>query len=312
MSETKKDRMDNEIKKSLIELADLRENEHFEIDISRVFSSKIGSIKIGRFPRDIKLMIFQDTGCFSLGFDREGQVSRCKSLPYHEWHHKFGVVTYGKVMAKVIEETSKNNKNVEFMYTDDDGENFDIWYKLECSKDSTIAEAIASIENFEKELKGHTERILEGGSIDREVLKNEKKFALTVLLPLLRSMDYRDVQFNHGQREFGKDIIFSDMDKLGFRRVFGVQAKAGDISGKAGSELDKLIAQIDDAFEVSYLDIYSKERRHITDLIIAVSGRFTGNAPQKICEKTSRDNVHFLDIDKIQELLWQYMGKEIT
>ena len=91
-----------------------------------------------------------------------------------------------------------------------------------------------------------------------------------------------------------------------------MRPKVGNLTGGAKSELNGLIAQIDDAFEMSYIDTFTKERRRLTDLIIAISGKFTGNAPQKILEKTGRrKNIHFLDIDRIQELLIKYLSKQI-
>ena len=306
------DRTVESIREVLIKTADRYDNDHFEVGISEALSSEIGSVKIGQFPQGLSLMICQDAGTFHIGYDYKNQVSHCKSLPFEGWNHKYSVVTYGGAMAKAIDEISKSNRNVEFEQTEDNlGDHFNVWYKVRFSEDVTIREVIAYFENFDRELEGHTERILERGGIDRGILKDERRFALNVLLPLFRSMDCNNVQFNHGPREFGKDILFSDTDKFGFRRVYGVQVKAGDVSGEAGAELDKLISQIDDALRMSYLDIYSKERTYITDLIIAISGRFTGNAPEKICEKAKRENIRFLDIDKIQQLLLKYRGKKI-
>ena len=151
--------------------------------------------------------------------------------------------------------------------------------------------------------------LLNPGSIDKQALRSEEVFSLCVLLPLFRNMGYESVHYNHGQREFGKDIIFSEHDKLGGTRNFGVQVKLGDVSGEANSEIDKLIGQANDAFKMTYLDIYSKKRKKITDLIIVISGKFKGNAPQKICEKVHNKNIYFIDIDKIQELIEKYLNK---
>ena len=75
---------------------------------------------------------------------------------------------------------------------------------------------------------------------------------------------------------------------------YGVQVKAGNLSGEAGSEIDKIIAQIGDAFSMPYLNTTSREKRYISDLIIAISGRFTENAKDKIVEKVNRGNIYFL------------------
>lgn len=307
-------RTDSRIKKALIELADYIDKNHvlfIQVNKNAFLSSNTRSAKIDSIAEDIHLMIVENSSNYFIGYDCKGCISRCKSLPYQEWKHKYSVGTFGAKMAEIIKQIEKDNKNVIFENTDDDGEHFDVWYKVRFHKDSTIEDGLRYIRNFEKELEGHTETMLAEQSISKEVLANERQFSLKVLLPLFRSMGYQSVNYNHGPREFGKDITFSDIDELGIRRIFGVQVKAGDITGEAKSELDRLIGQIDDAFEISYIDIHAKETRRITDLIIAISGKFTGNAPQKIYEKIHQRNVHFFDIDRIKELLVKYVNKRI-
>ena len=41
--------------------------------------------------------------------------------------------------------------------------------------------------------------------ISRDVLEDEKRFTLEVILPLLRNMEFIDIKYNHGVREYGKD-----------------------------------------------------------------------------------------------------------
>ena len=307
-------RTDNKIKKSLVKLAhyyDKNDVLNIQVDIDTFLSSNLRSMKIGSIAEDISLMITENSSNFFIGHGSKGGISRCKSLPYQEWNHKYSVGTYGAKMAEIIKQLEKDDENVIFENTDDDGEHFDIWYKIRFRENIKIEDGLRYIGNFEKELESHTEIKLDAQSISKDVLQNEEQFSLKVLLPLFRSMGYQGVKYNHGPREFGKDIIFSDVDELGIRRNFGVQVKAGDITGEAKSELDKLIGQIDDAFELSYIDIHARETRRITDLIIAISGKFTGNAPQKIYEKIHQRNVHFFDIDRIKELLVKYVNKKI-
>jgi len=90
-----------------------------------------------------------------------------------------------------------------------------------------------------------------------------------------------------------------------------VQVKAGNLSGEAGAEIDTIIGQIGDAFSMPYIDTTSREERYISFFAIAISGRFTDNAKDKIMEKVKLRNIYFLDIDKIQELLTNYMKKTI-
>lgn len=214
-------------------------------------------------------------------------------------------------MKKAIDIRKKSEKDVEFIDIQDDGAHIFFSYNIFLFEDMPIDRAFQRFQEIVDEIEGHTERLLEGEEISSEILNDEIKFTVELLLPLFRSMGFIDVKYNHGKREFGKDITFSEIDKFSVRRNYGVQIKAGDLSGEAGSEIDKIIAQIEDAFSIPYINTTSREKRYISDLIIAISGRFTDNAKDKIIEKVNRRNLYFLDIDKIQELLTFYMKKAI-
>ena len=95
----------------------------------------------------------------------------------------------------------------------------------------------------------------------------------------------------------------TEFDDLEF---FGVQVKYGDVSGAANSDIDELISQADDAFKMPFYDIYTRTKQRISKLIIAISGHFTTNAVEKICEKIEshslKNNLIFIDEDKINSL----------
>jgi hypothetical protein len=300
------------IEDTIRKLASIHYDNCYEVDIQKIRSSCIANTKVEDISESIGLMVTQSLlGAFFLGENQKGRVYRCKSIPVEDWHHTYSLDTYTAKMAEILRTWQSDNK-IEFDKVENpDGEFYDVWYYVVPNESMLVKDIIIWIANLERELAGHIELALKKGSISKSTLGNEKKFSLNVLLPLFRSMGYQDVQYNHGTQEFGRDIIFSETDKLGTQRNFGVQVKAGDMTGKAGSELDNLIGQIDDALKITYLDVYSRERRQITDLIIAISGKFTGNATQKICEKAHSNKVHFLDIDKIQELIAKYLGTHI-
>lgn len=311
----------SDIRKSLGKIAYFDEDEDdisVDIDIRKFLVTDVASIKLSSIPKNLELIVKDELGSYHIGHnsiedDKEtDSIGRWLPLTYAGWSHKYSVKTYGNEIMKTLTKLKENNKNVKVRDVQGDGvEDFDIWYEIRFRKNTIVKDALEYFQNFDKELFGHVEIALNQGVIDKKYLKNEEEFTLNVLLPLFRSMGYRSVNYNHGLNEFGKDITFSETDKLGIQRNFGVQVKIGDMAGKVNSILDELIGQIDDAFRLSYIDIYSKERRHISDLVIAISGKFTGNAPQKILEKVHDKNVHFLDIDKIQELLSEYMKKKI-
>jgi hypothetical protein len=227
------------------------------------------------------------------------------------WDHKFGAVQYVNAMEKAVIARNKTNRDVEFSEIDDDGAHIFFRYNIFLLVDTPIDIAYQKFQEVVQEIEGHTERILEGEEISKEVLDDEPKFTIELLLPLFRGMGFVDVKYNHSKGEGGKDVTFSEINKFGVRRNYGVQVKAGGLSGEAGAEIDKIIGQIDDAFTTSYIDTTSREKRYISDLIIAISGRFTNNAENKIIEKVHRLNIYFLSIDKIQELLTAFMKKTL-
>jgi hypothetical protein len=122
-------------------------------------------------------------------------------------------------------------------------------------------------------------------------------------------MGFVFVRYAAGRKEYGKDFTFSELTPFGDYRHYGLQAKAGDVSGGVNSAIDELIGQIADAFAMPYYEIGSKDPRFISTFIIAISGKFTENAREKIVEKTPKGligSVYFLDRERIAELVERY------
>jgi len=122
-------------------------------------------------------------------------------------------------------------------------------------------------------------------------------------------MGFVFVRYAAGRKEYGKDFTFSELTPFGDYRHYGLQAKAGDVSGSVNSAIDELIGQIADAFAMPYYEIGSKDPRFISTFIIAISGKFTENAREKIVEKTPKGligSVYFLDQERIAELVERY------
>jgi hypothetical protein len=88
-----------------------------------------------------------------------------------------------------------------------------------------------------------------------------------------------------------------------------LQAKAGDVSGGVNATIDELLGQIGDAFAMPYYEVGSKEPRYISTFIIAISGKFTENAREKIVEKMPKGlngSVYFLDRERLTELVERF------
>lgn len=172
-----------------------------------------------------------------------------------------------------------------------------------------ISEVILRAEQVLKEINGSVE--IGFGSAFKSIdnLKNEADFTLSVLIPLIRKMGFSNVKYNHGKKEFGKDIIFSRTSKFGFTDYFGVQVKFGDVSGGAVSDIDNLLGQIDDAFSMDFFDIYTQKWVNISKLFIVISGKFKENAIDKMSKKlhnhAAKNNTHFFDREKVESLIEQ-------
>jgi hypothetical protein len=126
-------------------------------------------------------------------------------------------------------------------------------------------------------------------------------------------MGFVFVRYTHGKREYGKDFTFSEPTRFGQYRHYGLQAKAGDVSGGVNAVIDELLGQIADAFAMPYYELGSKEPRYISTFVIAISGKFTENAREKIVEKMPKGvtgSVYFLDREAITELVEQHWKAE--
>jgi hypothetical protein len=169
--------------------------------------------------------------------------------------------------------------------------------------------ALAKGAEILKTIIGEAEIALGGIRWKAEYETDEKVFCEEVLAPLLRRMGFLAVRYTHGVRENGRDFTFSELTSFGVMRHYGLQAKAGDVSGGVNSAIDELIGQADDAFKMPYYEIASTEPRYISTFIVAISGRFTSNAKDKIVQKVPRGvwgSLLFLDRELILELIGRY------
>lgn len=133
---------------------------------------------------------------------------------------------------------------------------------------------------------------------------NEQLFTVDILIPMLRKLNFQNVKYNHGTKEYGKDILLKEIDKFGNNRLLAVQVKAGNVSGKVNSAIDELIGQLDDSFSMPFID-HNNNETYISSLYIIISGKFTSNAIDKIRRKMSskfRGNVFFMDKENILDI----------
>jgi hypothetical protein len=265
------------------------------------------------FPRGLCLEIHSEdgfgTGLFHrlhLSRDSEGLsvVFECHT-PNKFWEGTWGLSTF---LATIIAQLAPGAEfTVEDSELEDDWKRLTLRYPGACTDviGSLVQEAAAKL----RELISTAETALSGLTWKAEYETNERLFCTEVLAPLLRKMRFSAVRYRQGVKEYGKDFTFSELTPFGHFRHYGLQAKAGNVSGGVSSAIDALIHQLDDAFKMPYTEIGSNDPHYISAFIIAISGYFTDNAKEKLANKVPKGvygSVYFLDKENILELIEQY------
>jgi hypothetical protein len=228
--------------------------------------------------------------------------------PNKYWNGRFGLGTF--LSAIQDQATFLDNLVVSHIELEDDHKSI----SLGCVVFSghRIYDSIMAVADQLNHLVRLAEVALAGLIWKKEYETDEAAFCKEVLYPLLLRMKFCFVRYGHGTKEYGKDFTFSEPTRFGDFRHYGLQAKAGDVSGEVNSKVDELLGQAKDAFEMPYYELGSKDPRYISSYVIAVSGRFTENAREKIVEKIPKllvGSVYFLDRQRIEELVLRYWHK---
>jgi len=183
-------------------------------------------------------------------------------------------------------------------------------------KDEHITTLSSSYNELKKaiyEVEQELYKRLETFKWKEEYHTKEPKFTKEVMIPLLKKMKYKNVRYNHGVDEHGKDVIFSEINKFGEEIFYAVQIKAGDISGGSNSDINTLVNQAKRAFTMPFKLLGEKHERHLSFFIIAISGHFTRIAKDVIVQQIERpykQNVFFWDKDSIEDLIDSYWKED--
>lgn len=134
-------------------------------------------------------------------------------------------------------------------------------------------------------------------------IKNENDFTTKKVIPALKKR-FSEVKYNHGNDEYGKDVLYKYLDNFGSIKYGAAQVKYGNISGDMNGEIERILTQIKDSFEMPYIDVNENRQNYINQLLIICSGRYTKNAKEKILKKfNTRYDVRFFDGQDIDNLL---------
>lgn len=227
------------------------------------------------------------------------------------WDGEIGFKVWMEAKRATVEEREKEVGDIHLESYDDDDAYIWLFYSAEIETES-VESLVQLAEQIVNEVDGAAELRLGGRLVKASDPTNEAEFTVRVVLPILRKLGFANIKYNHGKREYGKDIVFARLSEFQELEHWAAQVKYGNVDGGAGSEIDKLISQADDAFKMPFYDIYTRQQQRICKFVIIASGKFTENAIEKICEKIEshslRNNLVFLDGDKIETLAERFRG----
>ncbi len=107
------------------------------------------------------------------------------------------------------------------------------------------------------------------------------------LMPLLRRIGFKRVDFTHGILEAGRDVVFSDYDKFGLVRYYAAQAKDGDLKSRSDTqEIRSILDQLHNAYETPYRDVATGTEHRIAGVYLIVNGTVSDAAKQILYSKT--------------------------
>lgn len=177
------------------------------------------------------------------------------------------------------------------------------------NEDECVSKDIINGKKREEESVQTIEKFIKKDEIYNEIklqtsIKNEKEFTLHKVIPALKRKKFSDIRYNHGIDEYGKDVTYKYNDNFGSVKYGAAQVKYGEISGGAKGEIDVILSQIEDAFEMPYIDIIEGRENYISQLLVVCSGKYTQNAKAKVLKKLKKGyDVRFFDGQDIDNLL---------
>ena len=221
------------------------------------------------------------------------------------WDSDVGLRKYMETKRDIVAERAREIEDIQLVSYEDDGDYISLMYSMEISGD-TLGQIIDQADQLVGEIDGATDLQIGTPLPSLEDVIDERGFTISVIIRLLRKLGFSNVRYSHGCREFGRDVLFARLDEFDGLEFWGAQVKHGDVSGAVGSDIDNIVGQVDDAFKMPFYDVYTRKKQHMSKLLIAISGTFSANAAEKICEKIEvasvRNNVVFLDGERIATL----------
>lgn len=126
--------------------------------------------------------------------------------------------------------------------------------------------------------------------------RNEDDFVQRFLIPLFRRVGFAIIANYHGKREFGKDLLVGEVDRLSHVRFHGIQAKYEASIGKA--DVHELIRQCDEAFVTPFTHPQTGHTQRISSFYAVTAGSISDEARDLFfttLHPRHADNVRILD-----------------
>lgn len=209
-----------------------------------------------------------------------------------------GLIDQNEIVTfqNIYQEVSKKGYKVEIIA--DDEKYKELMFCIELDSEVNIEYAISFIQSEYDSILGELLEPRDFTQLD------EKNFTIHCVIPALRNRNFLNVRYEHGTKEYGKDVIYQFNDNLGMVRYGAAQVKAGNISGKADGQLNNIIEQVKLAFQMPYIDMISQSEENIVQVLVICSGVYTNNAKDIILKRLMEfRNVAFLDGQDISRML---------
>lgn len=138
----------------------------------------------------------------------EFQVIYDELITRKYWDGPIGLKLYMKTKKDVIEERSKEVGDVHLENYDDDGAYIHLVYSTKIYTDD-MSELLTNMEQIYGEIEGAADITLGSPFSKIDDCEKENEFTIKILLPLFRKLGFTNVKYNHGNKEYGKDITFA-------------------------------------------------------------------------------------------------------
>lgn len=131
---------------------------------------------------------------------------------------------------------------------------------------------------------------------------SEDDFIQRFIIPLLRRLGFSVVVNYHGKREFGKDLIFGEIDRFGHIRYHAMQVKLVASIGLTMSK--EIIEDAEQAFANPFTHPHKKEQQYISTFYAVNGGSISDEATDNYFNRLMKyaGNTRLLDGKALIEL----------